>query len=214
MSERLKRVSTPPRPSNPYIEAQRTGGYLLTAGELYLIEMGRQYVYTAEKPDHDRLTQRLREPVLYLRPYYWREGKRWTDNAHPIRTEIIDRTNEYVRRVEYIDLNKLPTFILIPKQVDAQTGIICVEAFTLLRNEGFIVFYTMVAGAGKLVCIPPPAKDQSDEGVDAHIAKTNMLMGQLSQFFIIGAGAGVFGSESYSSGIMISNDLQDVFPDG
>lgn len=202
--------------ANPYKAAQRNGGYLLTEEEQYRMEVGtgHEYVYTGEESDQDALSHYLRKPIVYLKPRYDREGKRWIDNENPIRTEIIDRTNEYLKRVEFIDLHKLPTFILIPKQVDAQTGTICIEAFTMLKNEGFLVFYTMVAGAGKLVCIPPPSIDTSDEGVDAHMEKINVLMGQLSHFFVIGAGAGVHGSESHASGIMISNDLMEVFPDG
>ncbi len=202
--------------ANPYKAAQRNGGYLLTEEEQYRMEVGtgHENVYTGEESDQDALSHYLRKPIVYLKPRYDREAKRWIDNENPIRTEIIDRTNEYLKRVEFIDLHKLPTFILIPKQVDAQTGTICIEAFTMLKNEGFLVFYTMVAGAGKLVCIPPPSMDTSDEGVDAHMEKINVLMGQLSHFFVIGAGAGVHGSESHASGIMISNDLMEVFPDG
>jgi hypothetical protein len=202
--------------TNPYKAAQRNGGYLFTEEEQYLIETGsrHEYVYTGEETDQNSLIQYLRKPIVYLKPRYDRDARRWIDNENPIRTEIVDRTNEYLKRVEFIDLHKLPTFILIPKQVDAQTGTICIEAFTMLKNEGFLVFYTMVAGAGKLVCIPPPAEDQSDQGLDEHIDKINLLMGQLSHFFVIGAGAGVHGSDLHASGIMISNDLMEVFPDG
>lgn len=210
------REVVPGSDANPYLAAQRNGGYLFSDEELYRIEVGsgHEYIYTGEESDHRELTHYLRKPIVYLKPRYDRESKRWLDNENPIRTEIIDRTNEYLKRIEFIDLHKLPTFILIPKRVDAQTGAICIEAFSMLKNEGFLVFYTMVAGAGKLVCIPPPAEDQSDEGVDAHINNVNVLMGQLSHFFIVGAGAGVHGSDSHASGIMISNDLMDVFPDG
>lgn len=168
--------------------------------------------HTGQESGRNLLTCYPYKLIGHLEPIYNLETNQWTD-VNPTRTEIIDRTNEYLRQTECIGLGKLSTFILIPKQVDAQTGDICIEAFNMLNGKGFLVFYTMIAGAGKLVCIPSPAMDSSDAGVDAHMGNNNLLMIQLSHFFVIGAGAVVYGSD-HDSGIIICNDLMDVFPDG
>lgn len=112
--------------------------------------------------------------------------KQYYDQSN-VREHITRRGNEYKEVLDIDYLGQLPTVILKPMETNGQAASRSLDTLLDLRKKGWIAVWTNIAGSGRIIAKPPPARNPYE--AEEHARGILNELSELSAYYVPGLGA-------------------------